>query len=330
MATEEFKLKPRPPWSEFPNIEDVDAKYRDLILTLPFEQQWAMRQYQGFWEIEKILPGFLRMQEFFKPRPSDIILASFPKSGTTWLKSLVFTIVHRNKYAFSSHPLLTISPHDCVHQLESMYNFPDKQDLDIFPSPRVLGTHAAFSMLPESVNASKCPIIYICRETKDVLVSFWHMLNTIAHADSSFAPPSFAQAFESFCSGQVPYGPIWDHILEYYKESLQNPDKILFLRYEEVMNDPIDVVIRLANFTGNPFSEEEVTKGVVEEIVKLCSFDKLTSLNVNKKKNDVRAPNHMFFRKAIVGDWQNHMTDEMAAKLDEIIKEKFEDSGFSF
>jgi hydroxyjasmonate sulfotransferase len=78
-----------------------------------------------------------------------------------------------------------------------------------------------------------------------------------------------------------------------------------------------------------------VTKGVVEEIVELCSFDKLTSIDVNKKKkNDDDAgpcvPNHCFFRKAIVGDWQNQMTHKMAAKLNEIIKEKFQDFGFSF
>jgi hydroxyjasmonate sulfotransferase len=78
-----------------------------------------------------------------------------------------------------------------------------------------------------------------------------------------------------------------------------------------MMNDPVGAMIRLANFVGIPFCEEEVTKGVVEEMVELCSFDKLTSIDVNKKKkNDDDAgpcvPNHCFFRKAIVGDWQNH------------------------
>jgi hydroxyjasmonate sulfotransferase len=269
------------------------------------------------------------MQEFFQPRPSDIILTSFPKSGTTWLKSLLFTVAHRSKYAISSHPLLELNPHDCVPQLEYIYALLDDQSLETLPSPRVLATHVPYSMLPESIKTSKCRIIYICRDPKDALVSLWHMMKKLEVTDAL----PFAQMFQLFCDGRVPYGPIWEHVLEYYSESLQNPDKILFMRYEEMMTDPLNGVIRLANFIGKTFTEEEVKEGVVEEVIKICSFDELKNLDVNKNKSKEYVgdiSNHSFFRKAVVGDWQNHMTAEMAAKLDEIIKKKLHDSSFSY
>ncbi|KAF3338906.1 flavonol 3-sulfotransferase-like protein [Carex littledalei] len=325
---EESILRSRPPFKDLPKIEEVDSKYKELILTLPKEVRWpfVMRKYKGFWQTEKILPGIMAMEEAFKPRPSDVIVASYMKSGTTWLKALTFTIMHRNKYVFSSHPLLKLNPHDCVPITEYHYATRDEQYLETLPSPRVLGTHLPYSILPESIKTSKCPIVYICREPKDVLVSLWHMVTRFEWFKKSFP---FTQAFEIFCEGRMPYGPVWDHVLEYYMKSLHSPEKILFLKYEEMMKDPIDGVMRLAIFIGFPFSEEEIKNGLVEEIVEFCSFNKLKDLDVNK--NGIgHVKNDFFFRKAVVGDWQNHMTPEMAIKLDDITKEKLHHSGLIF
>jgi Sulfotransferase domain len=191
-----------------------------------------------------------------------------------------------------------------------------------------LGTHAPYSLLPYSLKTSKCPIVYICREPKDILVSFWNMFKTLGWMMEQVP---FAEAFELFCKGQVPYGPIWDHMLEYYMKNMHSPDKILFLKYEEMMSNPIDGVIRLAKFIGYPFSEEEFKKGLVEEIVSFCSFNKQKNLDVNKTNGIISgAKNDYFFRKAVIGDWQNYMTAEMAAKLDEISNEKLHGSIFTY
>ncbi|XP_078150427.1 flavonol 3-sulfotransferase-like [Carex rostrata] len=329
MAIEDSNLRCRPHFNSVPEIEEVDIIYKEFISTLPKEERmppFTLRKYQGFWYSERHLPGALAMRDTFKARPTDVIVTSFIKSGTTWLKALTFTIVHRNKYTFSNHPLLKLNPHDCVPITEHSYAARDEHYLETLPSPRVLGTHLPYSLLPESIKTTKCPIVYICREPKDVLVSFWHNANSFEWIKESFP---FTQAFESFCEGGIPFGPLWDHVLGYYTKSLETPEKILFLKYEEMMKDPIGSVIRLANFIGYPFSEEEMKNGRVEEIIEFCSFNKLKSLDVNKNGiGDVQ--NDYFFRKAIVGDWQNYMSTEMANKLDEIIKEKLHDSGFSF
>ncbi|MDV3201786.1 MAG: sulfotransferase domain-containing protein, partial [Candidatus Phytoplasma australasiaticum] len=131
------------------------------------------------------------------------------------------------------------------------------------------------------------------------------------------------------------YGPYWDHILGYWKASLEHPGKILFSKYEEMSRDTTSFVKKLAEFTGHPFSFEEQQKGVPEKIVKLCSFENLSNLEVNKNgmhrvrkiKNGVENKN--YFRKGKVGDWKNHLTPEMAARLDEITLRKLDGSGLS-
>lgn len=82
---------------------------------------------------------------------------------------------------------------------------------------------------------------------------------------------------------------------------------------------------------GYSFTVEEEKKGIVENIVKLCSFKNLSSLEVNKGgvyrlngMHDTRViENNMFFRKGTTGDWKNYLSADMANEMDKITEEKF-------
>ncbi|KAK1632297.1 hypothetical protein QYE76_006612 [Lolium multiflorum] len=58
------------------------------------------------------------------------------------------------------------------------------------------------------------------------------------------------KAFAMFCEGVSVCGPFWDHCLEYWKESLARPEKVIFLKYEEIKSDPVRAVTKLARFLG--------------------------------------------------------------------------------
>ena len=116
---------------------------------------------------------------------------------------------------------------------------------------------------------------------------------------------------------------------------MEEPDRVLFFRYGEMMANPTKHVRMLANFLGAPFSSEEESAGVVEEVVRLCSFESLKSLPVNStgvsdRIGGLPMENSSYFRSAKVGDWRNYLTEEMARKLDCIVEEKLKGSGLSF
>lgn len=125
------------------------------------------------------------------------------------------------------------------------------------------------------------------------------------------------------------YGPYWDHILEYWQQSKENPSRVLFLKYEDMRQQPELHLRRLAEFLECRFSTDEEESGMVEKILKLCSFDHLRSLKVNKDdyllSNGIQ--NNAYFRRGEVGDWKNYLDAEMVAKLDRITHEKFHGSG---
>lgn len=108
------------------------------------------------------------------------------------------------------------------------------------------------------------------------------------------------------------------------------------MKYEEIVSDPLKVVRKLASFLGAPFTEEEESSGVAEQVVRLCSFEALSSQDINQTGGVERAGGKIFieysslFRKGKVGDWVNHMSNDMGEKLDRLVREKFEGSGLKF
>ncbi|OVA19428.1 Sulfotransferase domain [Macleaya cordata] len=139
------------------------------------------------------------------------------------------------------------------------------------------------------------------------------------------------EALDLFCNGVSRFGPFWDHVLGYWKASLERPQTTLFLKYEDMKMDPKTHLKRLTEFLGYPFSVEEESEGVVDEILSLCSFEQLRNLDVNKYgKARLGCYNKIFFRKGEVGDWKNYLTPSMVERLDRLIEEKLHGSGFVF
>uniref|UniRef100_A0ACD5YD96 Uncharacterized protein n=1 Tax=Avena sativa TaxID=4498 RepID=A0ACD5YD96_AVESA len=324
------------------------AGMADLVPALPLETRcppFALRQYGGFWLPEAALRrGIPALHAGFVPRPEDVLLASFPKSGTTWLMSLAFATAHRATHPpFSGdHPLCRSNPHDIVQFLEVGAALAGRTDaavaeLEALPSPRVLATHLPYSLLPARVHAAS-RIVYVCRDPKDALVSYWLFTRSASGSvgvDAESLP--LQQAFELFREGRCFYGPQWRHVLEYWEASRRRASlaavaNVLFLRYEEMLLDPAGNLRAMAEFMGCGFSEEEVAGGVVDEIVELCSLEKLRSMEANRsgRRNASGIRSDAFFRKGAAGDWRSHMSPEMGRMVDEAVEDALRGSGFSF
>ncbi|KAH0910338.1 hypothetical protein HID58_033659, partial [Brassica napus] len=274
--------------------ENLTQETRDLLSSLPSEKGWLvsqMYQYEGSWHTKAMLQGIVNCQKHFEAKDSDIILATIPKSGTTWLKALLFALIHQNKFPVSgNHPLLATNPH--VPYLEGDYCVSPDVSFSKLPSPRLMQTHLTHHSLPVSIKSSSCKIVYCCRNPKDFIG-----------------------------------GPFWDHVLEYWYESRKNPNKVLFVTYEELKKQTGDMVKRMAEFLGCGFTAEEE----VSEIVKLCSFESLSSLEVNRQW---KLPNgietNAFFRKGETGGWRDTLSESLADVIDRTTEEKFGGSGLNY
>ncbi|MCL7034202.1 hypothetical protein MKW94_011116 [Papaver nudicaule] len=290
-------------------------------------------QYQGFWCFAKGIENIKDFQQNFKA------------------PALAFAIVNRFRYPCSSssmnyhqHPLLTMSPHDLVPFIDFKHLYPDHSLLDFtkhgttHDSPgRLIATHVPYPSLPESIKIStvNCKIIYLCRNPRDNFISMWLFMNKLrampALASIDNPPLPIEEAFEFFCDGVSEFGPFWDHVLGYWKESLEKPHKVLFIKYEDLKKDPNTHLKRLAEFMGCSFTLEEERQGVIEDISSLCSFEHMKNMDVSKNGTwTKRIDNKVYFRKGEIGDWKNHLTSQMVERLDSRMEEKLQGPGLVF
>ncbi|CAH8360850.1 unnamed protein product [Eruca vesicaria subsp. sativa] len=315
-------------------FEKNRKRYQDVTSTLPQVKGWRPKapliEYGGHWWVKPILEGSLYAQDFFQARPSDLFICSYPKTGSTWLKSLTFTIANRSRFDDSTNPLLKHNPHELIPFIE--IQFPQFPNIDVLKDKgnHLFSTHMPHDFLPHSVVKSGCKMVYIWRDPKDTFISRWSFFQKQRFEHGPLN--SLEECFDMFCQGFCACGPYLDHVLGYWKAHQENPDKILFLKYETVRADPLPYVKSLAEFMGYGFTAEEEKNGVVEKVVNLCSFETMKNLEVNKgdkEREDHPSPytNSAYFRKGKTGDWVNYLTPDMAARMDGIMEEKFKGTG---
>lgn len=92
-------------------------------------------------------------------------------------------------------------------------------------------------------------------------MSLWNFLNSRRKPEEG--PFPIEGAFDSFCRGVQTFGPFHDHVLVYWEQSLERPEKILFLKYEEMKKYPKKEVRKLASFLGRPLK-------VRRELIRPC------------------------------------------------------------
>ncbi|XP_040934523.1 cytosolic sulfotransferase 14 [Gossypium hirsutum] len=198
--------------------------------------------FQGFWCPSQLVPNITAFQNHFQALDDDIVLASKPKTGTTWLKALAFSILNRHRFPLSNSPLASPNPHDLVPYFDmTLYNNGCHPDFADVSSPRLFATHLPYHALAESIKNPKARIVYA-----------------------------------------IGLAPFWAHVLDYRKQSTANPNKVLFLKYEEMKGNPVGQIKKVAEFMGCPFSEEEEKAGAIDEIAEFCSLSNLKNLELNK------------------------------------------------
>eukprot|EP00079_Xenopus_tropicalis_P014088 XP_002944661.3 PREDICTED: sulfotransferase 1C2-like [Xenopus tropicalis] len=138
-------------------------------------------------------------------------------------------------------------------------------------------------------------------------------------------PGTWENYFSTFLSGDVPWGSWFDHVIGWGKA--MDKHQILFIFYEDMIEDPMREIRKVMKFLGKDLSEE-----VLENIKYHTSFQ---AMKENPMTNFSLHPNvdqtiSLFMRKGTVGDWRNHFSVAQNIIFDEEYKKKMEGSGLNF
>jgi hypothetical protein len=182
----------------------------------------------------------------------DVFIASFPKSGTTWMQNLVYQLVSAAASAGAHDGLRHVSEFAPFLEADRSWA-PDAPTLaePAAALHRTLGwracnTHLLPGMLPRGAAAR---IVYVTREPKDVCTSQWHHFAHMAPDDGGFAGelPAFVDAW---LAGALPFGAWRAHVDAWLDAAAAGDARILLVRYEDLKAQPARELERVAAHLG--------------------------------------------------------------------------------
>ncbi|XP_069840579.1 sulfotransferase 1C4-like isoform X2 [Dendropsophus ebraccatus] len=258
----------------------------------------------------------------FQAREDDILIATFPKAGTSWIQEIVDLImlngdVERSMQApcFVRVPFIDINVKPMPSGVEAA---------NAMKSQRLLKTHLQIHLIPPSFWEKNVKVIYFARNAKDCMASFFHFqkMNRILPD-----PGTWDEYFFTFLSGNVSWGSWFDHVIGWWKA--KDKHQILYLFYEDMKEDPKREIRKISKFLDKDLTEEALNT--------ICHHTSFAIMKENPMANYSAMPSFIFdqsispfMRKGKVGDWKNHFLVAQNIIFDEIYKKKMEGSGLHF
>lgn len=243
-------------------------------------------------------PGGLESGLGYIPADDDIFVASYPKSGTTWLQYIVYLLIRRR----------SLGPDESLTE-----RFPHLEEVGAgalagLPRPRLIKTHLAFDRTPFSPRAR---YLVIARNPFDCAVSFYHHTRGFPrHYD--FAAGRFDEFFECFLAGEVDFGDYFEHLISWHAEA--GRANVHFLTYETLKADTAATIRGVAAFLGGAARRAVSTEAGLESV--MAATD-LAAMRRDQQRWSSARPGWApaFVRRGVVGDWQSLFSREQTRAL---------------
>lgn len=167
---------------------------------------------------------------------------------------------------------------------------------------RIFNTHLRWDMLPKGMLEKSAKYIYVVRDGRDVLTSFYHHLSNQHPEDGGFTG-DFEAFFQQFLDGTIAYGKWSHHLASWMPHCVgeQKKDEVLLVRYEDLKTNLRHELTRIADFLQ--LEAIQVDKSGWDNVLNRVSFDWMREHQHLFHPISVRwKPGYNFIRSGTVGD----------------------------
>jgi hypothetical protein len=217
----------------------------------------------GIKPVVKYLLGTDKADRNFRVFPDDTFIVSYPRSGNTWTRFLIANLVY---------------PNDNVSFLNIEKLIPDTSSqsnraLKRIPRPRTVRTHCYFDHRYGKT-------IYIVRDPRDVVLSNYDFQRRHRQIEDQYPLDRYVDDF--VCGRVVSAGwGTWRENVASWLYTRGWRKEFLLVRYEDLLDDTVSELGRIAHFLGADANEASLRRAV-----ELSSADRLR--NPEKQEQDSR------------------------------------------
>lgn len=255
-------------------------------------------------------------------REGDVLIATYPKCGTTWMQQMVLLLLAKGDASKVTDPMeqspwvdrefsiATRQAKGDAAKIDAAFDKLVRGDGDAgFGGRRTFKTHAPYALLPCAGRFSKGKIIVVTRNPKDACASMYkHYLGLPAF---KYTGP-WDHFVGLFLDGNVGQGSWFDHVLGWRTAKDDIGDRLLFLSFEDMKADVETSVKRIAAFIDVDVDDELLAK-----VVAASSFDSMKKDHERRKSTGVqRMGSATHFRSGASGGWRANFTVAQSDALD--------------
>lgn len=267
--------------------------------------------------------------EVAKAERASSIIIGHPKSGNTWLRTMIAR-AYQVKYGLPATVALKTDelaradariPRFCVSN--GYYSYESEL------GRRLSGPQADAELL-------KKPAILLIRHPADIAVS-WYIQFTkrVSPAKRELINASMAHPIDKDTISR------WDFVMESeiglaciidflngWERSLEQFERPLIIRYEELRSSPFETLKKVSEHIGAPFTEHEL-----QEAVDFGSFDNLRKLEASgffkyggMARRKLGGPETFKVRRGKVGGFRDDFSPEEVRAIDEMVAQRLSPS----
>lgn len=259
--------------------------------------------------------AFEDLIDHFETKEGDVFVATYVKAGTTWVQQIIHCLlsqgVKTDQLYGESVPWLEACA--CSPEVIGPREAPNWtiEKINAAAAPRYFKTHATVQDLPRG--KANIKVIYVARNPKDTLVSLFHH----ARSKPEFEFTGDFQTFLNiFLANLAENGSWFDHVLNWHAQCMREPQNHLFLKYEDMCDDPEAAIRKITAFLNIPLNEETMADTLLRSSLQDMKINASIGLN------------HL--RQGGYGGWRNMFSQQMNEAFDHLYAGKMAGSDLIF
>ena len=276
-----------------------------------------------------------------------IWLASYPKSGNTWLRSIVSSLLYSESGNFDFELLKNIKqfPEKQFFKdiIDDFSNFNEikrnwitaQEKINLSQNLKIFKTHHGKYTLGEhnfTNDKNTLAIIYIVRDPRNLVKSISHHFNlNLDKACEFLLSPEIignGKSWEKKKDGMYNLLGKWN---DHYRSWTANKDNLLLIKYEDLVKDIDAQMNRIIDFLKK-YSKFKINTDKKKNIIKTTSFKNLQDMEKKGKfienafSNDMKKIN--FFHLGPKNKWEDSLNKNILKKIENGFSKEMQELGY--